>query len=34
MATLRQDVLVVEDDATLGDALCEALREEGISCTQ
>ena len=34
MTTHTHEVLVVEDDATLRDAICEALREEGISCTR
>lgn len=34
MTTPTHDVLVVEDDATFRDAVCEALREQGMSCTR
>ena len=34
MTTPTHEVLVVEDDATLRDAICAALREEGMSCTR
>ncbi len=34
MTTPTHEVLVVEDDATLRDAICAAFREEGISCTR
>ena len=34
MTIPTHNVLVVEDDATLRDAVCEALCEQGISCTR
>ena len=34
MTTPTHEVLIVEDDRTLRDALCDALREQGISCTR
>lgn len=34
MTTPTHEVLIVEDGKTLRDALCDALREQGISCTR
>jgi CheY-like chemotaxis protein len=34
MTTPTHDVLVVEDDETFRDAVCEALREQRMSCTR
>ncbi len=34
MTAPAHDVLIVEDDQTLRDAICEALREQRISCTR